>query len=136
MKLRVTFHALRSVGECEGMKPHTPKWAPTWGVGLLMDSQIFKEQLQGSKLIRSKISLYHWKALGTCMTHLGSWNISYGQKKGRESNCQFDFRSLKVWNRPDFLACNWRATYRWKDLDKGYTFSLDLTSIVDLHIKL
>jgi hypothetical protein len=25
-----------------------------------------------------------------CMTHLGNENISYGQKKGQESNCQFD----------------------------------------------
>ncbi len=71
-----------------------------------------------------------------CMTHLGFWNISYGQKKGWESNCQFDFQSLKVWNRPNFLACSWLARYPWKDLDKGYKFSLDLTSIVGLHTKL
>ncbi len=30
--------------------------------------------------------------------------------------------SLKVENRLDFLACRWRTTYRWKDLDKGYNF--------------
>jgi hypothetical protein len=30
----VTFHDLGSVGECEGMNPHTPKWAPTLGVGV------------------------------------------------------------------------------------------------------
>jgi hypothetical protein len=35
----VTFHAPRNVGECEGMNLHTPKWAPTLGVGLPMDSQ-------------------------------------------------------------------------------------------------
>ncbi len=28
--------------ECEGMNPHTPKWASTLGVGVLMDSQIFR----------------------------------------------------------------------------------------------
>jgi hypothetical protein len=54
-----------------------------------------------------------------CMTHLNIWNTSYGQKKGRESNWQFDFRPLKVGNRPDLLACRWHATDRWKDLDKG-----------------
>jgi hypothetical protein len=27
----VTFHALRNVEKCEGMNPHTPKWAPTLG---------------------------------------------------------------------------------------------------------
>jgi hypothetical protein len=32
------------------------------------------------------------------MTHLDIWNISYGQKKGRESNWQFDSRPLKVRN--------------------------------------
>jgi hypothetical protein len=41
----ITFHAPRSVEECEGMNPHTPKWAPILGVGVLMDSQIFKGQL-------------------------------------------------------------------------------------------
>ncbi len=45
-----------------------------------------------------------------CMTHLDIWNTSYGQKKGRESNWQFNFRALKVENRPDFLVCRWCAT--------------------------
>ncbi len=39
----VTSHAPRSVGECEGMNLHIPKWARTLGVGVLMDSQIFRE---------------------------------------------------------------------------------------------
>jgi hypothetical protein len=62
--LGVTSHALGSVGECEGMNPHTPKSAPTLGVGVLRDSQSFKEQLQESKPIVLNSSLYHWKALG------------------------------------------------------------------------
>jgi hypothetical protein len=70
------------------------------------------------------------------MTHLGTWNTSYGQKKGRESNWQFDSRPLKVKNRPDSLTCMWHATYRWKALDEGYNFSLDLISIQGLHKKL
>jgi hypothetical protein len=44
-----------------------------------------------------------------CMTHLDTWNTSYGQKKGRESNWQFNSRALKVRNHPNFLACTWRA---------------------------
>jgi hypothetical protein len=36
------------------------------------------------------------------MTHLDTSNISYGQKKGRESNWQFDSQPLKVRNRLDF----------------------------------
>jgi hypothetical protein len=70
------------------------------------------------------------------MTHLGSWNISYGQKKGRESNWQFDSQALKVKNRPDFLTCSWRVTYRWKVFNKGYNFSWDLTSSGGSHKKL
>ncbi len=32
--------------------------------------------------------------------------------------------------------CKWCATYCWKDFDKGYNFSLDLTLIKGLHKKL
>jgi hypothetical protein len=42
-----------------------PNEAPTLGVGVSIDSQIFKGQLQGSKPIGLKISLYHWKVLRT-----------------------------------------------------------------------
>jgi hypothetical protein len=56
--------------------------------------------------------------------------------KGRESNWQFDSQPLKVENRPDFLACKWHATHRWKSVDKGYNFSLNLISIHGLHTKL
>jgi hypothetical protein len=47
------------------MSPHTPKWTPTWGVGVLMESRIFKEQLKGSKPIGLKSSLYHWNDVVT-----------------------------------------------------------------------
>jgi hypothetical protein len=70
------------------------------------------------------------------MAHLDIWNTSYGQKKGRESNCQFDSRPLKVANRPDLLGCRWRITYRWKALDKIYNFASDCTSIRGLLTKL
>jgi hypothetical protein len=66
----------------------------------------------------------------------GHLNTSYGQKKGRESNCQFDSRSLKVENWLDFLVCRWLATYWWKTLNKGYKFSLNLISIGSLHVNL
>jgi hypothetical protein len=46
------------------------------------------------------------------IAHLDIWNTNYGQKKGRESNWQFDSWPLKVKNQPDFLACRWCATYR------------------------
>jgi hypothetical protein len=41
----VTSHAHGSVGGCEGMNPHIPRWAPTLGVGVPMDSWNFREQL-------------------------------------------------------------------------------------------
>jgi hypothetical protein len=70
------------------------------------------------------------------MTHLDTSNISYGQKKGQESNWQFDSRPLKVRNRPNFLMFRWHATYRWKALDKGYKFLLNLILIKGLQAKL
>jgi hypothetical protein len=53
----VTFHVPRNVGECEGMNVHTPKWAPTLGVGVLMDFQIFKVWLQTHCIEKFLISL-------------------------------------------------------------------------------
>jgi hypothetical protein len=42
-----------------------------------------------------------------CIGHLDIYSPSYGQKKGRESNCQFDSRPLKVRNRPLPDVCRW-----------------------------
>jgi hypothetical protein len=132
----------RNVKECEGTNPHTPKGAPILGIGIPMDSQIFKERLQGSNPMDWGILYTIGKILELrClewarMTHLDIWNIMYGQKKGWESNCQFDSRPLKARNRPNFLMFRWCATYCWKDLDKGYNFASNLASIGGLHAKL
>jgi hypothetical protein len=50
-KCKVTFHVSESLGKCEGMNPHIPKWAPILRVGVSMDFQIFRGQFQGSKFI-------------------------------------------------------------------------------------
>jgi hypothetical protein len=66
-----------------------------------------------------------WPRIG----HLDICIPSYGKKKGRESNWQFDSRPLKIGNRltPDV---RWRiATRRWKALEEGYKFGLDLVPI-------
>jgi hypothetical protein len=42
------IHTLGSAGKCEGMNPCIPKWAPILEVGVLMDSQIFREWFEGS----------------------------------------------------------------------------------------
>jgi hypothetical protein len=70
------------------------------------------------------------------MTHLDISNTSYGQKKGRESNWQFDSQPLKVGNQPNFLAFRWRETYHWKALNEGYNFALNLILIGGLQTKL
>jgi hypothetical protein len=63
------------------------------------------------------------------MSHLDICSTSYGWKKGRESNWQFDFRPLKVGNRPDPGVCRWSATHRWEILKESYKFALDLIPI-------
>ncbi len=66
-----------------------------------------------------------WPRIG----HLHICSPSYGQKKGRESNWQFDSWPLKVGNRPlpDLLIDSARC--RWKYLNEGYNFVSDLVAI-------
>jgi hypothetical protein len=66
-----------------------------------------------------------WPRIG----HLNIRSPSYGQKKGRESNWQFDSQPLKVGNRPLSDRRIDSAVRRWKDLDEGYKFGLDLVAI-------
>jgi len=80
-------------------------------LGILRDSQNFKVQLQGSKhshwgvlyiigkLLMCRCRKWAW------MNHLDICNTNYGQKKGQESNWQFDSWPLKVKNRPDPDVC-------------------------------
>jgi hypothetical protein len=63
------------------------------------------------------------------MSHLDICRTSYGRKKGRESNWQFDSRPLKVRNRPDSGACRSSVTHRWKALKENYNFGLNLVLI-------
>jgi len=56
-------------------------------------------------------------------------SISYGRKKGRESNWQFDSRPQKVGNGPDPGVCKWSATHPWKALEESYKFASDLIPI-------
>jgi hypothetical protein len=84
----------------------------------------------------------HWGVLGVigkvlkrkyrkwpCIGHLDICSPSYGQKKSRESNCQFDSRPLKVRNRPLSDLRIESAISSWKDLDEGYKFGSDLVAI-------
>jgi hypothetical protein len=72
-----------------------------------------------------KLRYRKWPRIG----HLNICSPSYGQKKGRESNCQFDSRPLKVGNRPLPDLRIKSEIRRWKDLDAGYKFGSDLVVI-------
>jgi hypothetical protein len=63
------------------------------------------------------------------MSHLDICSTSYGRKKGRESNWQFDSRPQKVVNRPDLGVCRWSATHCWKALEESYKITSDLIPI-------
>jgi len=63
------------------------------------------------------------------MSHLDICSTSYGRKKGRESNWQFDSRPLKVRNQPDPGVCRWSVTHCWKALKESYKFASNLIPI-------
>jgi hypothetical protein len=136
----IPFGAFPSLCVCRN--PNLAKcggWSPTLGkVGDLESSGT----PECSKLNSKGKNTSHWSVLGFIgkvlkrryrkCPRIGNSDIcspSYGQKKGRESNWQFDSRPLKVGNRclPDIrFEC---ATWRWKDLDESYNFGLDLVAI-------
>jgi hypothetical protein len=66
---------------------------------------------------------------GQNTSHLDICRPSYGQKKGQESNWQFDSRPLKVQIRPLLDVCKRNARWHWKYLKESYNFGLDLTPI-------
>jgi hypothetical protein len=70
------------------------------------------------------------------MSHLDICSPSYGQKRGRESNWQFDSRPLKVGNRPESDVWRRSATWRWKALKESYKIASDLIPIRGLSKKL
>jgi hypothetical protein len=70
------------------------------------------------------------------MSHLDMGSTSYDEKKGQESNWQFDSWPPKVGNQLDPGVCRWSATHCWKAFDEGYNFALDLIMIGGLHMKL
>jgi len=45
----VTSETPGSVGECEGVSPHTPKATPTLGNGVSVDSRNFRDRFEGVK---------------------------------------------------------------------------------------
>jgi len=114
-------------------------WSPTLGKVGDLESSGTPECLELNNKAQNTL---HWGVLGVIgkvlkrryrkwprMGHSDICNPSYGQKKGRESNWQFDSRPLKVGNRPLPDVRIESATRSWKDLDEGYNFGLDLVAI-------
>jgi len=123
--------------ECEkvwGNELSHPKGVQLWELEFRWTSEFLEGDWRGQNSMDWGDLYIIWKLLErrylkwAPIIQLDIWNTSYGQKKGWESNWQFDSRPLKVGNRPNFCACRWRATYCWKALDEGYNFSLDLIS--------
>ncbi len=115
-----------------GVKPNTSKVGDLESFGtpecLEFDSKAQNTSHSGVLGVIGKVlkrRYRKWPRIG----HLDICSPSYGQKKGRESNWQFDSRPLKVRNRPLPDLRIESAIRRWKDLDEGYKFGSDLVAI-------
>jgi hypothetical protein len=140
--LRVT-HMLLGVQRVWGNQPshsqvnsHGGNWTPKW------TPKTSKSNFRGQNSMACGI-IYIIGYILECrclkwarIAHSNIWNTSYGQKKGRESNCQFDSWPQKVGNRPDSLVFRGRATYHWNALDMCYNLALDYILIRGLITKL
>jgi hypothetical protein len=118
-------------GKCE-VATHTPKNGTWESFGTPEDSE---HDCRGQNTLHQGVFYTVGKGL-KCrypkwprMSHLDICSTSYGWKKGRESNWQFDSRSLKVRNRPDSGVCRWSEKHHWKALKESYNFSFDLVAI-------
>jgi hypothetical protein len=114
-------------------------WSPTLGKSEDLESSGTPECLEFNRKAQNTSD---WGVLGVIgkvlkrkcrkwprIGHLNICSPSYGQKKGRESNWQFDSRPLKVKNLPLLDLRIGSAIRRWKDLDKGYKFGSDIVAI-------
>jgi len=117
--------------KCENAT-HTPKSGKMESYGTLKNSE---DNLRGQISLHCCIIYINGKFLKCrCpkwprMGHLDICSSSYGQKKGRESNWQFDSRPLKVRNRPLPDVTSRSATRCWKALDESYNFGSILVPI-------
>jgi hypothetical protein len=139
---RESHNVLPGMWEGARERTLTPQRSPLWELESWWTPKFSEGDFRGQNSMAWGV-LYINEKLLKCkylkwarIAHLDIWNISYGQKKGQESNWQFDSWPVKVGNRPDLRAWKWHAKYRWKALDEGYNFALDLISIKGLLAKL
>jgi hypothetical protein len=118
-----------------------PRQLPLWEMESRWTLKTWESDFRGQNLMPCDILYIIGKLLELrCLkwariAHLDIWNTSYGQKKGWDSNCQFDSRPKKVGNRPDLLGCRGRAKYCWKAFDESYNFASNRISIRGLFVK-
>jgi hypothetical protein len=114
--------------KCEG-EAHTPKSGNLESSGTPKNSELELKAQNTSHWgvlgVIGKFLKFKWSWIG----HLDICSPSYGQKKGRKSNWQFDSRPLKVGNRPLPDVCSKSATWRWKALEESYNFRSNLVPI-------
>jgi hypothetical protein len=139
LKWQANIHVATPLwGKCED-ETHTPKSGNLESFGTPKNSEL---DCRGQ-------NTSHWGVLYTVekvlkrkcpkwprMSHLDICSTSYGRKKGRKSNWQFDSWPLKVRNRLDLGVCRWSATHRWKALEESYKFASDLIPIGGLNWEL
>jgi len=141
-KVRAKYEAQESHFMLPGVQGSVREWTltlpnelPLWELESQWTSKFSKNNCKGQNPLDWRVpyiigKLLECKCLKWArMTHLDTLHTSYNQKKGQESNWQFDSQPLKVENHFDFLACRWGATYRWKALNEGYNFVSNLISI-------
>ncbi len=100
--------------ECEKVwrnEPSHPKGVPLWELKSRWTPEYSEGDCRGKNSMAWEVFYINGKLLEhrylkwARIAHLDIWNTSYGQKKGQESNWQFDSRPLKVENQPDFRMC-------------------------------
>jgi len=136
--IQLVFYRNPILRECED-ETHTPK-VGTWESSGTPKTSEFNCRGQNTshwgvlyiigKLTKCKC--WKWARMG----HLDICSTSYGKKKGRESNWQFDSRLLKAGNWLNTSACRWSAIHHWKALKESYKFVLDFNRIGGLNKKL
>jgi hypothetical protein len=91
------LQAKREAQESHLMLMAVQKSVREWTITLLSELPFSEDDCRGQNRLDWRILYIIEKLLKrkfvkwAHMTHLDIWNISYGQKKGRESNWQFDF---------------------------------------------
>jgi hypothetical protein len=112
-----------------------PRQLPLWEMESRWTPKISKSDFRGLNSMDCAVIyiigklLKHRRLKWARIAHLDIWNTSYDQKKGRESNWQFDSRSQKVGKQPLPDIRFESTTRRWKALDESYNFASDLVLI-------